>query len=255
MREVLKLETRMFKLTWPEVEEYLKENDVILFPTGSTEQHGLHIAEDNDAFTAYEIARRVAEKTGVLIAPPMPFGNSVHHMKFPGSITLTFRTLVNAYKEVCKSLLHHGFKKVVIMNGHGGNTNAISQALREIKEETGETVYSLMVFPGLRGFGAESIKILEQVGGGHACEMETSVAFYLGQRVLPEKAVKWQQPKSWTDFDKKYRGKVNWTRDFHETTETGNLGDPTIATEEKGKQLVEAAVEEIAAFIEDLKAK
>jgi len=249
------METRMFKLTWPEVEEYLKENDVVLFPTGSTEQHGLHIAEDNDAFTAFEVAKRVAEKTGVLVAPPMPFGNSVHHMKFPGSITLTFRTLVNAYKEVCKSLLHHGFKKVVIMNGHGGNTNAISQALREIKDETGETVYSLGVFPGLRGFGAESRTILKQVGGGHACEMETSVALYLGQRVLFEKAVKWQQPKSWTDFDKKYRGKVGWTRDFHENTETGNLGDPTIATEDKGRQMVEAVVKDIAAFIEDLKAK
>ncbi len=145
------METRMFKLTWPEVQEYLRENDIVLFPTGSTEQHGRHIAVDNDAFTAYEIARRVAGRTGVLVAPPMPFGYSIHHMKFPGSITLTGRTLVDVYKEVCGSLLHHGFRKIVVMNAHGGNTGAISQALREIKEETGERVYSLMVFPSPRG--------------------------------------------------------------------------------------------------------
>lgn len=247
------MENRMFKLTWPEVREYLKENDVVLFPTGSTEQHGRHIAEDNDTFTAYEIARRVAERTGVLVAQPMPFGNSVHHMKFPGSITLSFRTLVNVYKEVCGSLIHHGFRKIVVMNGHGGNTGAISQALREIKEETGETVYSLMVFPGERGFGSDSVKILKQEGGGHACEMETSIALYLDQRVLQGEATKWKPPKAWTEFDRKYRGKVSWTRDFHESTETGNLGDPTIATKEKGKQMVEAVVDDISAFIEDLK--
>lgn len=206
----------MYKLTWPEVEKYLEKNDIVLFPTGSTEQHGKHIAEDNDAFTALEIARRVAERTGVLVAPPMPFGNSVHHMRFPGSITLTFDTLVKVYKEVCKSLLHHGFKKIVIMNGHGGNTNAISQAIREIRDETGEIVYSLLAFPTERGFGSESLKVIKQEGGGHACEMETSVALYLGERVLPGKAEKWKQPSSWTDFDVKYRGKVTTARDFHE---------------------------------------
>lgn len=249
------MEVLMFKLTWPEVQDYLKKSDVVLLPTGSTEQHGKHIAEDNDAFTAFHISKRVAEKTGVLVAPPVPFGYSIHHMNFPGTITLTFETLVNVYKEVCRSLLHHGFKKIVIMNGHGGNTNAIAQALREIREETGKIVYSIMVFPGTRGFGSESMNVLEQEGGGHACEMETSIALYLGQRVLPEKAEKWRPPETWTEFDTRYQGKVTTARDFHEITEIGSLGDPTIATEEKGRRMVEAVVEEISAFIEDLKAK
>lgn len=114
MKEVL-----LYKLTWPEVKEYLRENDLVLFPTGSTEQHGKQLAEDNDAYTALEVSKRVAEKTGVLVAPVMPFGYSPHHMGFPGSVTLSFQTLVNVYKEVCKSLMKHGFKKIVIMNAHG----------------------------------------------------------------------------------------------------------------------------------------
>ena len=81
-------EVLLYKLTWPEVKEYLEKNDLILFPTGSTEQHGKQLAEDNDAFTALEVSKRVAEKTGVLVAPVMPFGYSPHHMGFPGSITL-----------------------------------------------------------------------------------------------------------------------------------------------------------------------
>jgi len=248
------MEIRMYKTTWPEVEEYLKENDVVIFPVGSQEQHGKHLAEDNDSFTATEIARRVGERTGVLVAPTLPFGNSVHHMNFPGTMTLTFQTLVSVYRELCESLIQHGFRKIVIMNAHGGNTNAIAQALREIKEETDIKVYSIMAFPSPRGFGAESTKVIKQERGGHACEMETSVELYLGQRVLMEKAEKWKKPKGTTAFDEKWRGKVTWTRDFNDSTEIGSLGDPAAATEEKGRLMVEATVDEISAFIEDLKA-
>ena len=244
----------MYKMTWPEVEEYLKENDVVIFPVGSQDQHGKHLAEDNDSFTATEIAKRVGEKTGVLVAPTLPFGNSIHHMKFPGTMTLNFDTLVNVYKELCKNLIHHGFKKIVVMNAHGGNTGAIAQALREIKEETGIRIYSLMAFPSSRGFGAESTKVIKQERGGHACELETSIELYLGQRVLMDKAEKWKQPKDTTAFEEKWGSKISWTREFHEITETGSLGDPTAATKEKGKLMVEAVVEEISAFIEDLKA-
>jgi len=244
----------MYKTTWPEVEEYLKENDVVIFPVGSQEQHGKHLAEDNDSFTAMEIARRVGEKTGVLVAPTLPFGNSVHHMNFPGTMTLTFETLVAVYRELCECLIHHGFRKIVVMNAHGGNTAAIAQALREIKEDTGIKVYSLMAFPSQRGFGAESTKVIKQESGGHACELETSIELYLGQRVLMEKAEKWKKPKGITAFDEKWGRKVSWTRDFDWSTETGSLGDPEAATEEKGRQMVEATVDEISAFIEDLKA-
>ena len=244
-------DVRMYKMTWPEIGEYLKTNDVVLFPTGSTEQHGKHMAEDNDAFTAYEIAKRVAEKTGVLVAPAMPFGNSIHHMKFPGTITLTFDTLVDVYKEVCESLIKHGFKKVVIMNGHGGNTNAIAQALREVRDETGVIVYSLMVFPST--FGADSMKILEQKDGGHACELETSIGLYLDQRVLMERAEDWKPPSTWTEFDTKYRRKVTTAGNWDELTEIGSIGEPTLATKEKGEKMVKAVVEEISIFIEDLK--
>jgi len=105
---------------------------VVLLPVGSTEQHGKHMAIDTDAYTAQEISLRVAEKTGVLVAPTVCYGYSPHHMNFKGSVTLTFQTLVNVLKEVCASLIYHGFNRIVIMNAHGGNTNPIKQALKEI---------------------------------------------------------------------------------------------------------------------------
>lgn len=244
---------QLYKLTRPEVEEYLKKSDVVIFPVGSTEQHGKHLAIDNDAFTATEIARRVAEKTGVLVAPTLPFGYSVHHMNFKGSITLKFETLVNVYKEVCESLIHHGFKKIVIFNGHGGNTNPITEALRRIRDDTGVKVYSLMVFPGEKGFGGKSLTVIKQESGGHACEMETSISLYIGERVLMEKAEKWRPPTKTPKIERDYRGKVSTANDFDEITEIGSLGDPQAATVEKGKILVDAVVEDISKYIEDLK--
>ena len=246
---------KLAEISWSDAQELFKEVDVAILPVGSTEQHGPHNPLGTDHLVAAALSGVVGEKTGVPVLPVVPVGVSEHHRQFPGTLWVPPRVFEEYVKAVALAAAGLGVKKIIIVNGHGGNTGAISQALREIKEETGETIYSLMVFPGERGFGSDSVKILKQEGGGHACEMETSIALYLGQRVLREEAVKWEPPRAWTEFDRKYRGKVSWTRDFHESTETGNLGDPTIATEEKGRQLVEAVVDEISAFIEDLKAK
>ncbi|TFH15187.1 creatininase family protein [Candidatus Bathyarchaeota archaeon] len=241
------------KMTRPEIEKYLEENDIALFPVGSTEQHGKHLPLDNDAFSAFEIAKRVSEKTGVVYLPVMPFGYSKHHLNFAGSISLESQTLVNAYKEVCLCLVRHGFNKIVIMNGHGGNTNWIGQAQAEIFYETGIRVYSLMIFNSLRGFGAEALKILEQEGGGHACEMETSFSVSLGQRVDKQAITDWSEPRSWTDFTRKYKDKVSTTRMFDEVTEIGSLGEPSKYSIEKGEKMVKTVVNDISEFIEDLK--
>lgn len=246
------MENRLYKLTRPEVEEYLKENDVVLLPVGSTEQHGKHMAIDTDAYTAQEISLMVAEKTGVLVAPTVSYGYSPHHMNFKGSVTLTFQTLVNVLKEICTSLIHHGFNKIVVMNAHGGNTNPIKQALKEIQDETGKRVYSVMVYPMPDGFGAEGTSVIEQEGGGHACELETSVGLYLGHRVLMDRAEKWIP--EYTSIDPKYRRKVSAAYMYDENTSIGSLGDPTLATREKGKILVESVVKDLAEFIGDLKA-
>jgi creatinine amidohydrolase len=250
------LENLLYKLTRPEIEEYLKKQDLVLVPVGSTEQHGRHLAIDNDAFTALEICKRVAERTGVLVAPVMPFGYSVHHMNFAGTITLKFEVLVEVYREICESLIHHGFRKIVVMNGHGGNTGAVNEALRKIREDTGVIAYNVMVFPTeTHGFGGSSLGVIKQEGGGHACEMETSIGMELGQRILMQYAEKWMPPRGQTDFDRKYQQRVGVPYNFDEVTEIGSLGDPTIATREKGKVMVDAVVDDISEFVNDLKKK
>jgi creatinine amidohydrolase len=160
-------------------------------------------------------------------------------------ITLKFDILVAIYREVCESLIHHGFKKIVTMNGHSGNINAVNQALREVRSDDDVIVYNVMVFPMEKGFGSDSLTVCKQESGGHACEMETSIGLALGQRILMDKAEKWQPPKGMTEFDKKYRNKVSTAKDFDEITEIGSLGDPKIASKEKGEEMVKAIVRDI----------
>ncbi len=244
---------QLAKHTRPEIEEYLGGSDAIILPIGAIEQHGRHMPLDNDAFTVTEIARRVGERTGVLVAPTMPYGYSVHHMNYKGSVTLGFDTLVHVCKDICESLISHGFRKIVVFNGHFGNSNAITEALRQIRDDTGVKVYSVVVFPLENGFGAKSLRVLEQEGGGHACEMETSVGLYLGQRILMGEAKRCRQPEETPKVERDFRGKMSVAYYFEEITDSGALGDPTLATEGKGKVMVEETIDELVKFVEELK--
>lgn len=243
----------MYKLTRPEIEEYLKNCDVVLLPVGATEQHGRHLSIDTDSFISCEVAKRIAEKSDVLVAPVVPFGFSKAHMNFKGSISLNLDTLIRVYKEVCLSLIHHGVNKVVIINGHGGNINAVNEAIRQVKEETGKTVYNIPAWCADAGFGKSVVHVIKQEGGGHACEEETSTALYLGQRVLMDEAVKWSPPEGRSEFVKKFAGSYSTARMMEEVSAMGNTGDPTIATMEKGRILVDTLVDEVSEFILFLK--
>lgn len=129
------------EMTWPEVRERLSKTDIALVPIGSTEQHGPHLPLQTDTFIAYEIAKRAAEMVKedvkAVVAPPIPFGVSSEWMSKPGTITLSPDTCAAIVKDVCMSLLHHGFRKIVIVNGHASNHAFIVKAIREIGEIDG----------------------------------------------------------------------------------------------------------------------
>jgi creatinine amidohydrolase len=120
---------------WVDVEEYLRTDDRIILPIGSTEQHGRHLIFSTDSIVPEEIARRASEATGVIAAPVVAYGMSLHHLNFPGSIGLRPGTLTATLEDILLSLYHHGFRRVAISNGHGGNIASINSALINVMND------------------------------------------------------------------------------------------------------------------------
>src|SRR5437867_4451694 len=118
----------MEDMTWVELKDRVAGCKIVIIPVGSTEQHGMHLPVKTDVFIADQIARYAAEKVSeeegvkVTVAPAIPFGTSAEHWKFPATISLKPETQLQLLKEICFSLVRSGFDKIVILNGHGGNT-------------------------------------------------------------------------------------------------------------------------------------
>jgi creatinine amidohydrolase len=108
----------LHELTWSKIRTLIKEDDVVLVPVGATEQHGEHMLLLVDTGWAIAIAEGAARKTRALVAPPLHFGWSPHHLAYPGSITLRPETMIDVLVDVCESLIYHGFKRVVMINGN-----------------------------------------------------------------------------------------------------------------------------------------
>lgn len=117
------------EIGWPDVAVYLERDDRIVLPAGSTEQHGRHLPLGTDTLMPVELAGRLGERTGVLVAPPLPYGMSLHHMGFPGSLSLRPETLAHVLEDLLRSLYRHGFRRIFLLNGHGGNIASFQVAL------------------------------------------------------------------------------------------------------------------------------
>lgn len=162
------------EIGWPDVAAYLERDDRIVLPIGSTEQHGRHLPLGADTLLPVELACRLGERTGVLVAPPLPYGMSLHHLGFPGSLSLRPETLAHVLEDIWRSLYRHGFRRVFLLNGHGGNVAACQVALVNVTVDLPD----LMV--RLRHWWREPVvdRLLQAAigapGVGHADAGETS---------------------------------------------------------------------------------
>lgn len=125
-------------MTWPEVADYLRSSDMVLVPVGSTEQHGPHLPLGSDIIDAQAVSLRIAQKTGVLVAPLLSVGISDYH-KLPGTISVTPETFEAVLFDAAQSLARQGFKRILFYNGHGGNAVSLAHVVNRINRETSAT--------------------------------------------------------------------------------------------------------------------
>jgi len=163
----------MQDLTWQEVAAYLNVERIVIVPVGSTEQHGPAGVLGVDSYVAMTLAEDTAQRTGVLVAPPIWYGDSSHHGAFPGTITIRPDTLTLLVRDVARSLARHGFDRIVLLNGHkGSNLPALTSAVRVLHEEELPHVLFAVADPlHLARSGAPGIK---ETNEHHAGELELS---------------------------------------------------------------------------------
>lgn len=248
------------EMTWPELRQVAQENYVVVVPVGAIEQHGAHLPVDVDVRLPFELATRAAQVTdGVLVAPSIWSGLSPEHHRFPGTIYLRLETMVYLVSDVLHCIASYGFHKIVLLNGHGGNTAPLRAIAKDFLRTHGLSVACADHWV----FAAKEIQQVRRsaAGGiGHACEMETSLYLHyhpeLVQMDLAAAAYEDPVRKGLTSFvwkDMFEPGMVWMTRDYGIHDPLGLVGDATVATPETGKAIFEAELEHFTAFLREFR--
>jgi creatinine amidohydrolase len=227
---------------------------VAVLPFGATEPHNLHMPYGTDTFQVEELGRRACARAfdfgaRVTLLPVVPFGVNTNHLKIPGALALsvTPTTLLQILTDLVDSLERQGVRKLVLLNGHGGNE--LKPLTRQLHHRTG---VFLCVCDWFR-MAADLYSEIFEKPGEHADEVETSLglAFFpdLVQMEMADEGA--SRP---TRLEAINRGWVSITRPWHLATTNTGLGDPRAASAEKGMRLMEALTERLSGFLRELAA-
>jgi len=235
----------LHEMSWTEAKEYFKKNDIAIFPVGSNEQHGPQNPLGTDHLIAKAVAEETAKRTGVLCLQVIPFGVSSHHRQFWGTIYVSPETFKNYVKEVCLALNYYGVRKIVIVNGHGGNLYALTEMARELREK-GVFVSIFQWWPAANKLLPDLFKPEER---RHATAEETSVNLALHPQIVDmNKAVDEEPRKHILQAEG-----ITLPLDTVDYTSSGVFGKSTAASLEKGKKVFEAVVNELVKHVKLLK--
>jgi len=238
--------TNLHELSWVQAKEYFQLNDIALLPVGSTEQHGPQNPLGTDHLIARGLAEEAAKRAKVICLPVIPFGVSSHHRQFWGTVHVKSEVLKAYVRDVCLSLKYYGVRKIVIVNGHGGNTRALLELARELREQG----ILLSVFIWWETSGKRLPDIFSQEERGHAAAEETSMNLALHPSLVDMSSAVDEKPRQ--PLGEGLVG-VSYGLDTADYTDSGVFGTSKTASADKGKKIFETAVEELVKHIEALK--
>jgi creatinine amidohydrolase len=228
--------------SWEEVSEMDRENKTILIPLGSTEQEGTHLPLGVDTYVAEALANEVATATAALVGPTLPVGYSEWFLEFTGTLSLKMETFIQVVREYCNSLVHHGFKKFIFVNGHGGNAPGVDIVAREVKFDKDAEIAMVFIWKIANSL-ANDIPELKEKAFRHAGELMTSLMLYLHPEMVTMKRAKVEFVRSnKPPFEAKstlgpaeFNGiEISLYDKAKNLTASGIMGDPLAATAQKG---------------------
>ena len=254
-----KTEWRYEKLTWPEINDAVELGKVCIVPCGAVEQHGPHLPLDVDLICPTEMARAAgrARPDKVLVLPTVAYGYTGHVMDFPGTINSDFEHFMHHVLDITKSLAYHGFKKIILLNGHGSNAPNLDLVARRTNLETDAECVAMnwwLLLTVDKEFLPSWRESKFPGGCAHACELETSLYLYLDEENVRKDKIKSgdisfnndNSPFNWVDLMGAGPGTiVSWTSSY---SDTGVLGEAELATAEKGRRAFEEVVKQLSRF-------
>lgn len=248
-------EYRYDRLTWPEMNQAIGMQKVVILPVGSTEQHGPHLPLDTDAFlvesVCAEVGRRIPEQT--LVLPTVAYGLNRHHIDFPGTIHIEPEVFIAFCLNITKSVAYHGFRKVLVVNGHGSNMPLCDIVARKTVLETDSLCAAVSYISlGVKAFeGIRESQVL-----AHADEFETSLYLHLApERVRLDRMVAGDDVQGrYLSSDSTANYPVRFSDYWGRWTSQGVHGDPRTATADKGQVLWEAIVTALVELVQEWRA-
>jgi creatinine amidohydrolase len=242
-------------MTWKEIDEAFKNDPVIFIPMGSMEEHGPH-SITGDYIAAYEIAKSAAEQSNSYCIPVIPFGYSEYFRCFPGTISVSPTTFYSLMNDICVSLMEHGIKKIIFVNGHAGNASILDMLARDIRREKNIMVGKIDLWQSMtpefkKELYGDKVKTL-----GHGGDPITSVMHYLRpDDMRMDLLSKYDRLGQWEDFNITNISKTNvgdtevtLYYDMDEITKQGTIGDPYLGSNDKGEKIINKLIEYCVEF-------
>ncbi|MFC6765906.1 creatininase family protein [Natrinema soli] len=235
------------------------DGSVLVIPVGSIEQHGEHLPVLTDTLLADSVAtagaKRVANELPILVTPPVRPGYSPHHLSFGGTLTAEFETLLGLIRDTADSGLSNGFDAVVLVNGHGGNTPLIGAAVSELGREHPETEILGITYFELVTDLVDQIRDSDMGGMAHGGEFETALMLYLYPELVDTDtmpATYWEEEYDLGGDDLVSGGPLSVYRPFEKYSDSGAIGDPSVADETTGQQIFEGTAEALAGLLKEV---
>lgn len=250
------------KMTWPEINQAALDEKVAIIPAGTLEDHGLHLPVDTDVVVADTICNLLAEKLPdkTVLLPPIIFGFSPHHLDGPGTVTLRWDTFIESTTQIVSSLFYHGFRKVLIINGHGSNEPVLDLAARQSIVSNPDSQCAVLSWWSLKSVQDLVRGFRESTWTGHACELETSLYLAIDPdkvktELYEEDINPYMTHHFWADLvsqaPPEYANPVKMNEYWSTVSRTGTWGDPRVSSAEKGQAILDTAIAELITLVDE----
>jgi creatinine amidohydrolase len=235
----------MMHRPWIDFDQTRKRTDLVIIPTGAVEVYGEHLPTGSDTLVITHVANRVAEQLDAPVLPTLPVGFSRSLGDFPGTLNISPDTLSAYLLETAESVITWGFRRILFLNSHRGNIGPIGEVAMELQDRHGVKCAQVFWWDYAAGL-TQDIVDSGAHANGHAAEIGTSVLMHLEPELVVTDRIADHTPTTSAAYPDilRYTG-------MRARSETGCVGDPTVATAEKGAEIVRRGVDRIVAFVRD----